>query len=146
LELPPNGNLRSVQAMRDPQLDDVIQTAEFRAALRQFSSQTERVAASHGITSQWYLLLLMIKGAPDGSQRSTVTDLTDRLHLAQHTVTELVTRAFRAGLIRRTPSKTDRRVTYLTLTEKGERVFARSFDDLRVERRKLSETVQRLGP
>ena len=132
--------------MRNLQLDDVMQTAEFRAALRQFLSQSERIAASRGITSQWYLLLLMIKGAPDGSQRSTVTDLTDRLQLAQHTVTELVTRAFRAELIRRTRSKTDRRVTYLTLSEKGERVFAESFEDLRIERQRLRELVQRLGP
>jgi DNA-binding MarR family transcriptional regulator len=125
-----------------PELDEVIRVAGFRAALRQFLSQSERVAARYGITSQRYLLLLMIKGAPDGSQRSTVTELTTRLHLAQHTVTELVKRACRAQLVRRAPSKTDRRVVYLTLSEKGERVFAQSFEALQDDRRKLSELVE----
>ena len=41
----------------------------------------------------------MIKGAPDGSEQSTVTELADRLQLAQSTVTELVSRAEETGLI-----------------------------------------------
>ena len=46
----------------------------------------------------------MIKGAPDGSERSTVTELSRRLQLAQSTVTELVTRSEAAGLVERRPS------------------------------------------
>ena len=49
--------------------------AEFRAALRRFMRTTERNARSAGLTPQRYLLLLMIKGAADGSERSTVTEL-----------------------------------------------------------------------
>jgi len=79
----------------------------------------------------------MIKGAPDRTERSTVTDLSRRLHLAQHTVTELVGRTVKAGLIRRTASARDRRVVYLTLTRKGERKLAMSFTDLEDERREL---------
>ena len=79
------------------------------------------VAESSGLTPQRYLLLLMIKGAPDRSQRSTVTDLAERLQLAQSTVTELVTRSVEAGLVERENSQADARVTYLRLTEEGER-------------------------
>src|SRR5207302_11127395 len=80
---------------------DVVTVAEFRAALRKFLRRSELVADSCGLTPQRYLLLLMIKGAPDGSARSTVTAYADRLPLAQSTVTELLARSGDAGLIPR---------------------------------------------
>ena len=63
-----------VAAMRRPR--DVVAVAEFRAALRQFLHRTERIARQSGLTPQRYLLLLMVKGAPDGSEQSTVTELS----------------------------------------------------------------------
>lgn len=126
-------------------LDDVIAVAGFRARLRHFIRQTERAVARHGLTPQRYLLLLMIKGAPDGTERSTVTDLTRRLELAQHTVTELVARAEQAGLVRREASRRDRRVTHLMLTPKGERKLAASFRDLETDRTALRSLVGQPG-
>lgn len=123
--------------MRRSPLQEVIQVAEFRTALRQFLRRSELVAAENGLTPQRYLLLLMIKGAPDGSQRSTVTELAERLQLAQHTVTELVARAEESGLVRREASPADRRVTYLKLTATGETRLARSFAGLEADRRRL---------
>jgi len=91
----------------------------------------------------------MIKGASDGSESSTVTELSQRMQLAQHTVTELVGRAVRAGLIRRTASAEDRRVVHLSLTAKGERSLMHSFTDLDVERRDLraltARTIRKIG-
>jgi DNA-binding MarR family transcriptional regulator len=127
-------------------LDAVIQVAEFRAALRHFLRQSERVAAVHGLTPQRYLLLLMIKGAPDGSETATMTELTSRLQLAQHTVTELVARAEEAGLIRRSPSAEDRRMVVLRLTPEGERKLERSFGDLEADRRALRAIAARVEP
>ena len=126
-------------------IDDVIRVANFRAELRRFLRQSERVAAGRGLTPQRYLLLLMIKGAPDGSQRSTVTELTERLQLAQHTVTGLVARAVRSGLIRREVSGKDRRVTYLKLTSRGDRLLTASFGDLDRDRRVLMDMIARFG-
>ncbi len=133
-------------SMAGASLDGVIQVAEFRTALRRLLRQNERVAAHHGLTPQRYLLLLMIKGAPDGSQRSTVMELTERLQLAQHTVTELVGRAERMGLIRREWSSSDRRIAYLRLTTKGEHKFAASFRDLDADRQSLRTLVAAIGP
>src|SRR5881409_787690 len=99
-----------------PSADDVARVAEFRAALRRFLRTTERNARSAGLTPQRYLLLLMIKGAADGSQRSTVTELAERLQLAQSTVTELVSRAEENGLIERERSASDGRIAYLRLS------------------------------
>ena len=79
----------------------------------------------------------MIKGAPDGSEQSTVTELAERLQLAQSTVTELVSRAEEVGLIEREPSSADGRVAHLRLTEEGERRLARSFSSLGAERAEL---------
>jgi DNA-binding MarR family transcriptional regulator len=122
-------------------VEDVMQVAEFRSALRKFLRRSELVADSCGLTPQRYLLLLMIKGASDGSGQSTVTELSERLQLAQSTVTELVARSVEAGLVAREGSISDGRVTYLRLTEEGERRLARSFTGLETERSALAEVV-----
>jgi DNA-binding MarR family transcriptional regulator len=101
-----------------------IHVAAFRAALRSFLRESELAARASGLTPQRYLLLLMIKGAPDGSQRATVTDLVERLGVAQSTVTELVNRGEEAGLVERAPSEDDGRVAHLRLTAEGERRLA----------------------
>jgi DNA-binding MarR family transcriptional regulator len=132
--------------MPSPTLDEFIQVAEFRAGLLHFFRESERVTARHGLTPQRYVLLLMIKGAPDGSERATVTELSQRLQLAQHTVTELVTRTVRAGLIQRTASVEDRRVVHLSLTSKGEHSLARSFIDLGAERNTMRALAARTIP
>ena len=124
--------------MTDPHaLDEYVRVAEFRAALRRFLRRTERIARDAGLTPQRYLLLLMIKGAADGSERSTVTTLADRLQLAQSTVTELVGRAEEVGLVSREPSRADGRVAHLGLTERGEELLAAAFTGLEAERRSL---------
>ena len=99
------------------------------------------MARRSGLTPQRHLLLLMIKGAPDGSERSTVTELSERLQLAQSTVTELVRRAEDAGLIEREQSASDGRVAYLRLTKEGERRLERVDEKLVVERARLRETI-----
>ena len=80
---------------------EAMRIAAFRAVIRSFLRTSERLAREHGLTPRRHLLLLMIKGAPDGSEQSTVTELSERLQLAQSTVTELVGRAERAGLVER---------------------------------------------
>ena len=127
-------------------IDDVVNVAEFRAALRQFLRRTERIARTAGLTPQRYLLLLMIKGAPDRSGRSTVTELSEQLQLAQSTVTELVARSVEAGLIAREGSTSDARVTYLQLTPEGERRLACSFTGLEAERSALYAAIGGLRP
>ena len=102
-------------------VEDVVAVAEFRTALRRFLRRSERVARQSGLTPQRYLLLLMIKGAAGGAQRSTVTELADRLQLAQSTVTELVRRAEETGLVAREQSAQDARVAHLRLTPEGDR-------------------------
>ena len=119
--------------------------ASFRAALRRFLRRSERVARSSGLTPQRYGLLLMIKGAPGGDEKSTVTELSERLQLAQSTVTELVRRAETAGLIQREQSQRDARVAYLRLTPEGERRLMLSFTELATEREQLQNAFASLS-
>jgi DNA-binding MarR family transcriptional regulator len=86
----------------------------------------------------------MIKGAPDRSEQSTVTELSERLQLAQSTVTELVRRAEEVGLIEREQSAEDGRVAHLRLTPEGERRLVRSFTDHDTERAQLREAFEQL--
>jgi DNA-binding MarR family transcriptional regulator len=122
----------------------VAPVAEFRAALRRFLRTSERNARAAGLTPQRYLLLLMIKGAHDESEQSTVTQLAERLQLAQSTVTELVSRAEEAGLVARARSAADGRIAHLRLTEEGERRLARSFTSNERERTALREAFAHL--
>jgi DNA-binding MarR family transcriptional regulator len=102
-------------------LERIIDIAEFRACLRAFLRHTEHAARRWGLTPQRYALLLAIKGAPDGSEQLSVTELAERLQLSRNSVTELVTRAAEVGLVRRTQADHDQRVIQLTLTAEGER-------------------------
>ena|SRR4051794_15372583 len=122
----------------------VMQVADFRESLRRFLRQSERVARQCGLTPQRYLLLLMIKGARDGTEQSTVTDLAERLQLAQSTVTELVSRAEDAGLVARAQSQSDARVAHLRLTPAGEERLERAFTSLATERAQLRDAYDEL--
>ena len=119
--------------------------AELRASLRNFLQSSERVLDAHGLTPERYELLLAIKGAPDGSERSTVGQLAEVLGVAQSSATQLVRRAEDAGLLRREVSGSDARVRYLRLTSTGERRLARAVAELEPERERLAQICSRLA-
>ena len=121
---------------------DFEQAAAFRATLRRFHRISEDAARRAGLTPRRHLLLLMIKGSPGGVERSTVSELCERLQLAQSTVTELVQRAEDAGLIRRAPARNDGRIAHLTLTSEGERRLTMVHDELRPEREALARILR----
>jgi DNA-binding MarR family transcriptional regulator len=124
--------------------EEVARVAEFRSALRRFLRTTERNSRAAGLTPQRYLLLLMVKGAEDGSSKSTVTELAERLQLAQSTVTELVRRAEEVGLLQRERSPDDGRIAYLRLTPEGERRLERAFTTNEAERQALLDAFSYL--
>jgi DNA-binding MarR family transcriptional regulator len=137
---------RKRSARSEPAIDtgEVIHVAAFRAALRAFLRTSEQIAQANGLTPRRHVLLLMIKGAPDGSESATITELAQRLQLAQSTVTELVRRAEETGLIEREQSQRDARVAHLRLTEEGERRLMLSFTELAKERDQLRAAFSHL--
>jgi DNA-binding MarR family transcriptional regulator len=126
------------------EIADVQRAAAFRAALRGFVRESERTIRKSRLTPQWYLLLLLVKGAEDGTERATISELAKRLHLAQSTVTELVDRAAQARLVRRRTSSDDGRVVYVELTREGDTRFTEAFRALADERRQLREATSGL--
>lgn len=129
---------------RPPTAEEAARVAAFRTALRRFERETERAARASDLTPRRYLLLLLVKGSPNLDERSTVSELSQRLHLAQSTVTELVARAEAAGLLQREQSTADGRVAHISLTAEGERRFARAFRSLAAERRAIRDVIGRL--
>ena len=126
--------------------EDYREAATLREGLRRFLRRSEEIAAANDLTPRRHLLLLMIKGAPDGSERSTVTELAERMQLAQNTVTDLVARAEATGLLSREISPDDGRIAFLALTPEGERRLAGTVAGLRADRRRLAALVRSLSP
>ena len=116
--------------------------AEFRAALRQFLRRTERIARQVRPDASAVPAAADGEGRADGSEQSTVTELAERLQLAQSTVTELVSRAEEAGLIEREQSQPDARVAHLRLTEEGERRLTLAFTGLGERARQAARRVR----
>ena len=125
-------------------IEAAIEVAALREALRAFLRESELIARANGLTPQRHLLLLMIKGARDGSERATITELASRLRLAQTTVSDLVRRAEEVGLVERERSPHDRRLVVLRLTPDGERRLARSVRQHANERRRLRAVLRAL--
>jgi DNA-binding MarR family transcriptional regulator len=125
--------------MDAPSLSEFREAAELRGALRKFLRASERIAREEGLTPSRYLLLLMIKTTP--GSRSTVTELAERMQLTQSTITELVTRAESADLVRREQSAEDARVFWLQLTPAGEERLARAVARNGPERDRLLELI-----
>lgn len=123
--------------------DELRRAAAFRAALRGFSARTEEVTAAAGLTPQRYDLLLTIRAAPGAT--STVTELSRQLRLRQTATTELVKRAEDAGLVLRTPSPHDGRVTLIRLSPEGERRLMRAFEALRDDRAQVRRSLREVG-
>ena len=95
--------------------------AEFRFWLRRFISATEKHARAAGLGASQYLLLLAVKGLPEGL-KPNISTVADRLMVESHSVVELVDRCVQSGLLERFRDTADQRVVFLRLTELGNQV------------------------
>jgi len=97
--------------------------ARFRFGIRAYLRFSEDTVRQHGVTPQQYQLLLAIKGFP-GRDWASVRELAERLQLRHHSVVELVNRAQKQGLVRRSADPGDARVVRVSLSAEGEQVIA----------------------
>jgi len=100
------------------------------------------VTRAHGLTTERYELLLLIKVARE--EEATVGRLAARLHIGQSAATQLARRVENAGLIERTVSTRDARVHPLRLTVDGERRLAAAVAELAGEREALVRALDGL--
>jgi|SRR3974390_1113178 len=121
--------------------------AELRYRIRRFVQQGNVLAQRAGLEPQQYLLLLTIRGLPEG-QESTIRVLAERLSLQHHSAVELVNRMERHGYVRRLRSQSDRRNVLVYLQPRGERLLDRvakqRISEIRSEGRTLVETISSL--
>jgi DNA-binding MarR family transcriptional regulator len=106
--------------------------AELRYQIRHFLREGDVVARSAGLEPQQYLLLLAIRGLPEGHE-ATIRTLADRVELKHHSVVELIDRLESHGYVRRTRGRDDRRSVLVSLLPKGERLLEQ------VARHRISE-------
>lgn len=101
-----------------------ITTAEYRALaelryrLRLFLKEGDFTAREAGLEPQQYLLLLALRGLPEGKE-ATIQTLADRLALEHHSAVELVDRLAARGYVQRKRSRVDRRRVLVVLSPRG---------------------------
>jgi DNA-binding MarR family transcriptional regulator len=96
--------------------------AELRYRIRHFLHEGDAVALAAGLEPQQYLLLLTIRGLPEG-QEGTVQALAERMALKHHSAVELIDRLEMRGYVRRTRGREDRRRVLVSLLPRGERLL-----------------------
>ena len=106
--------------------------AELRYRIRHFLREGDAKARAVGLEPQQYLMLLAIRGLPEGSE-ATIQTLAERLALKHHSAVELIDRLETHGYVRRTRSRDDRRRVFVTLLPRGERLLEQ------VARNRISE-------
>src|SRR5258707_46099 len=96
--------------------------AEMRYRIRKFVREGDAVARAAGLEPQQYLLLLAIRGLPEGEE-ATIRTLADRLALKHHSAVELIDRMEVHGYVRRSRNREDRRQVLVTLLPRGEKLL-----------------------
>lgn len=86
-----------------------------------------RLVAQHGLSLISYEVLLFLSWAPNG--RLSRSELADSVLLTQGGITRLLQALEGGGLVVSTPSDTDRRVTYASLTPLGKRRLKQAASD-----------------
>jgi len=96
--------------------------AELRYLIRKFVGEGDAAARAAGLEPQQYLLLLALRGLPEGVE-ATIRTLAERLALKHHSAVELIDRLETHGYVRRSRSRDDRRRVLVTLLPRGEKLL-----------------------
>jgi DNA-binding MarR family transcriptional regulator len=110
--------------MKRISLSEYQAMAELRYRLRLFLHEGDATARAAGLEPQQYLMLLAIRGLPEGAT-AKIQSLADSLLIRHHSAVELVDRLEKRGYVRRTRSREDRRQVLVTLLPKGQKVLER---------------------
>jgi DNA-binding MarR family transcriptional regulator len=106
--------------------------AALRYRIRLFLREGDTAARRVGLKPQQYLLLLAVRGLPEGAE-ATVQTLAERLMLKHNSTVELIDRLETRGYLRRSQSPKDRRCVLVELLPRGEKLVER------VARQRLTE-------
>jgi DNA-binding MarR family transcriptional regulator len=96
--------------------------AELRYQIRHFLCEGDATARQLGLEPQQYLLLLVLRGLPEGA-KGTIRTLAERLALKHNSTVELINRLERHGYVRRRQSREDGRCVLVLLRPRGEKLL-----------------------
>lgn len=105
---------------RDRREQDIV--AALRRIIRAVDLHSRRLVEEHGLTAPQLATLSAIAAAAPVSP----AEIADRVHLSRPTVTGILERLRKRGLVDRTPSTVDRRRVSISLTELGRSVLSRA--------------------
>jgi DNA-binding MarR family transcriptional regulator len=130
-----------------------IATSDYRALaalryrIRLFLSEGDAAARRAGLEPQQYLLLLAVRGLPEGT-KATIQVLSKRLMLKHNSTVELIDRLETHGYVSRTQSREDRRCILVKVLPRGkklvERVARERLTELRAGGEALSDALDTL--
>ena len=128
-------------------LSDYRALAALRYRIRLFLSEGDAAARREGLEPQQYLLLLAVRGLPEGA-KATIQVLAQRLMLKHNSTVELIDRLEMHGYLRRSQSRQDRRCILVKLLPRGkqlvERVARERLTELRGGGEALSDALDTL--
>lgn len=103
----------AVPAEMKPEVDAIVEAIVY--LYTESRRLTKETAARHGLTGPQLTVIKMLETLGDLS----LSRLSERIRAQNSTVTGIVDRMEREGLVVRTRSETDRRVVHIQLTQKG---------------------------
>lgn len=106
--------------------------AQLRYRICHFLREGDATARRLGLEPQQYLLLLALRGLPDGT-KATIRTLAERLALKHNSTVELINRLEKHRYVQRRRSLDDRRCVVVTLLPRGRRSLEK------VTRRRITE-------
>ncbi len=110
---------------RDPPLDDAFHiVTQMRRIVRAINLQSQELSRQVGLTVPQLVLLRAIGDQPPGT--ATATTLRETMEVNAATMSGLVDRLARRGLLSRQRSQSDRRVVYLGLTDAGRQALSQA--------------------
>jgi DNA-binding MarR family transcriptional regulator len=128
-------------------MSDYRALAALRHRIRLFLSEGDAAARRAGLEPQQYLLLLAVRGLPQGA-KATIQVLAQRLMLKHNSTVELIDRLEMHGYLRRSQSRQDRRCILVKLLPRGkqlvERVARERLTELRGGGEALSDALDTL--
>src|SRR3984957_3113843 len=98
--------------------------AELRYRIRHFVQEGDAAAQCSNLEPQQYLMLLAIRGLPQGAL-ATISTLAERMALKHHSAVELIDRLESHGLVRRSRSEGDKREVRVALRAQGSKLLDR---------------------
>ena len=128
-------------------MSDYRALAALRHRIRLFLSEGDAAARRARLEPQQYLLLLAVRGLPQGA-KATIQVLAQRLMLKHNSTVELIDRLEMHGYLRRSQSRQDRRCILVKLLPRGkqlvERVARERLTELRGGGEALSDALDTL--